>query len=125
MEIFSLTLIFVIAGIINIIIEENLIEKLLALMLRSSYASGDILLISSSSRVERYLENSSEDSDVIQEKRRVETLIEQSNKNNLPQSMLVHHLTKIFNKFIAVDDLSFALDERECFGLLGVNGAGN
>ena len=38
--------------------------------------------------------------------------------------MLVHHLTKVFNKFIAVDDLSFALDERECFGLLGVNGAG-
>ena len=39
--------------------------------------------------------------------------------------MIVSHLTKKFNKFIAVDDLSFALEERECFGLLGVNGAGN
>lgn len=122
MEVFSLALVFIIAAIVNLSIEENLPKKLFGLLsslLRSRrMQQGNVLLINGS-RAERYLENSSEDSDVIQEKQRVNTLVEQGNKNNLPQSMLVHHLTKMFNKFVAVDDLSFALDERECFGLLG------
>lgn len=127
MEVFSLTLVFLIAAIVNLSIEENLHKKLFGLLSRLFRAGrlqqGNVLLINGS-RAERYLENSSEDSDVIQEKQRVNTLVEQINKNSLPQSMLVHHLSKMFNKFVAVDDLSFALDERECFGLLGINGAG-
>jgi ABC-2 type transport system ATP-binding protein len=34
------------------------------------------------------------------------------------------NLTKIFNKFIAVDDVSFDIKKGEIFGLLGPNGAG-
>jgi ABC-type multidrug transport system ATPase subunit len=31
----------------------------------------------------------------------------------------VANLTKKFKKFIAVDNVSFEIDEGECFGLLG------
>lgn len=36
----------------------------------------------------------------------------------------VHHLTKRYGDFTAVDDLSFAVPPGICFGLLGPNGAG-
>ena len=36
----------------------------------------------------------------------------------------VNHLTKMFNKFTAVDDISFDVKKGEIFGLLGPNGAG-
>ena len=36
----------------------------------------------------------------------------------------VSHLTRKFNKFSAVDDISFYVPEGEIFGLLGPNGAG-
>ena len=36
----------------------------------------------------------------------------------------VENLTKIFNSFVAVDNLSFVIEEGEVFGLLGPNGAG-
>jgi ABC-2 type transport system ATP-binding protein len=36
----------------------------------------------------------------------------------------VKNLTKMFNKFIAVDDVSFDIRKGEIFGLLGPNGAG-
>ena len=36
----------------------------------------------------------------------------------------VKNLTKMFNKFTAVDDISFDVKKGEIFGLLGPNGAG-
>jgi ABC-2 type transport system ATP-binding protein len=36
----------------------------------------------------------------------------------------VNHLTKMFKKFTAVDDISFDVKKGEIFGLLGPNGAG-
>src|SRR3990170_3476601 len=36
----------------------------------------------------------------------------------------VKNLTKTFNKFVAVDDISFDVKKGEIFGLLGPNGAG-
>lgn len=36
----------------------------------------------------------------------------------------VSHLTKIFGKFTAVNDISFSVGEGEIFGFLGANGAG-
>src|SRR5512143_1451806 len=39
-------------------------------------------------------------------------------------ALLVEHLTKQFDHFVAVDDVSFAVRRGEIFGLLGPNGAG-
>ncbi|MCJ7609368.1 ATP-binding cassette domain-containing protein, partial [Candidatus Bathyarchaeota archaeon] len=36
----------------------------------------------------------------------------------------VRNLTKAFDKFVAVDDVSFDVRKGEIFGLLGPNGAG-
>ena len=36
----------------------------------------------------------------------------------------VEHVTKYYDNFKAVDDLSFTVNEGEIFGLLGINGAG-
>jgi len=48
-----------------------------------------------------------------------------SNVQQHAQSMIdVQHLTKTFGKDIAVDDVSFQVDQGEIFGFLGPNGAG-
>ena len=36
----------------------------------------------------------------------------------------VKHLTKYYGDFLAVDDLSFTIDEGHVYGFLGPNGAG-
>lgn len=41
--------------------------------------------------------------------------------NNL---FLVYELSKYYGKVMAVKEISFRVKPRECFGLLGVNGAG-
>lgn len=43
-------------------------------------------------------------------------------KNNI--AIQVEHLTKTFDKQVAVDDVSFTVKQGEVFGLLGPNGAG-
>jgi len=37
---------------------------------------------------------------------------------------LVYELSKYYRKLMAVKEISFRVKPRECFGLLGVNGAG-
>ena len=37
---------------------------------------------------------------------------------------LVYELSKRYGKLIAVEEISFGVKQHECFGLLGVNGAG-
>lgn len=39
-------------------------------------------------------------------------------------TFLAYELRKCFGKLQAVKDISFKLQAKECFGLLGVNGAG-
>lgn len=56
------------------------------------------------------------------EQQRIAGIIESKTTENY--SMVVSDLTKIYetNQFKAVDQLSFVVDKREFFGLLGVNG---
>jgi ABC-type uncharacterized transport system ATPase subunit len=44
--------------------------------------------------------------------------------NNNNQVFLVYELRKQYGKLLAVKDVSFGVNQHECFGLLGVNGAG-
>ena len=60
------------------------------------------------------------DEDVQREQTFVENL-----KNYEDYGLVVQGLSKAYSKeFLAVEDLSFAVEKGECFGLLGVNGAG-
>lgn len=62
--------------------------------------------------------------EIEHERRRVEATV--GSRNTADYSMVVDGLTKVYRSknFKAVDDLSFLVDKREFFGLLGVNGAG-
>ena len=67
------------------------------------------------------------DEDVLAERQRVTSLMRDSHQNS--DALLVTDLRKEFGnscskKFTAVDGLTFGVKQGECFGLLGVNGAG-
>lgn len=73
----------------------------------------------------QWRQESPEDSDVTEERRRVETLVNRIDLNR--DALIVKDLSKTFGKLIpikAVDNLSFGVQKEEVFGLLGVNGAG-
>lgn len=55
---------------------------------------------------------------VEEEKNRVHT------ENTHNYALVVKDLTKTFGRHLALNELCLAVDQKECFGLLGVNGAG-
>ncbi|XP_076173170.1 ATP-binding cassette sub-family A member 17 isoform X2 [Ptiloglossa arizonensis] len=46
------------------------------------------------------------------------------NSENNDNLFLVYELSKYYGKLMAVQEINFRVKQRECFGLLGVNGAG-
>ncbi|GBP54723.1 ATP-binding cassette sub-family A member 3 [Eumeta japonica] len=64
---------------------------------------------------------SDEDDDVREEKRHAETI---RFSNLYKHNLVSKKLTKYYGKNLAVNQVSFTVADDECFGLLGVNGAG-
>ena len=64
-----------------------------------------------------------EDDDIKEERRRVELMNDQDRLN---ESLVIDNLSKYFHgsSIPAVNRLTFAVPQRECFGLLGFNGSG-
>ncbi|CAG2114253.1 unnamed protein product, partial [Medioppia subpectinata] len=62
------------------------------------------------------------DSDVSAEMKRIKGLV--GANRGTTDAIVVQNLCKTFKAFPAVDNLSFGVHKEECFGLLGVNGAG-
>lgn len=64
----------------------------------------------------------SEDSDVAEERERVNS----SGIGELSrvESLVLHDVTKSYSGYVAVEKISVGIPQNECFGLLGVNGAG-
>ncbi|ODM99039.1 Retinal-specific ATP-binding cassette transporter [Orchesella cincta] len=62
------------------------------------------------------------DEDVLVEKHRVAEMVKTEQVNE--DALVVESLCKSFGSFTAVSNLSFGVHPGECFGLLGVNGAG-
>ena len=110
-KVVALVGVFIFAFLVNIGLEEN---AFLLLSLLIPRIRGRTVIIRTNSLQEESL--GVEDTDVLEEKWKVGTLVDKTDKT---KAMLVHHLTKTFGRNIAVDDLSFALEESECFGLLG------
>lgn len=74
---------------------------------------------SSQSNIE--LDQDEPDSDVVTEKNRINNL-ELSEISNY--NLVMKNVTRLYGDFMAVNKLSSAIKPAECFGLLGVNGAG-
>ncbi len=64
------------------------------------------------------------DEDVISERNRVLEALTLQGRMKTNDVLLVSGLTKKFKKVTAVNKLSFGVQNGECFGLLGINGAG-
>ncbi|XP_039428969.1 phospholipid-transporting ATPase ABCA1-like [Culex pipiens pallens] len=62
-----------------------------------------------------------QDSDVRAEKQRIAAMTEAERKDT---NLVAHEMTKYYNRFLAVNQLSVGINSYECFGLLGANGAG-
>jgi len=62
------------------------------------------------------------DKDIEEERKRVKHQLESG--NNMTDILLVARLGKKSNSVIQLDELTFGVRPAECFGLLGVNGAG-
>lgn len=62
------------------------------------------------------------DEDVEAERLKVESII--SEGRQCEYAMTAHSLTKYYGVSKAVNNISFTVEHRECFGLLGVKGAG-
>nr|UOU03313.1 ATP-binding cassette subfamily A3-2 [Brachionus rubens] len=70
--------------------------------------------------LEREFGDIKKDEDVVREEHRIaDNLI-----NPVEEIFVVKGLTKYYSNFMAVKGISFTLKPSECFGLLGVNGAG-
>ncbi len=74
------------------------------------------------SQLEKEYGDLSKDSDVCDEETRVAGLRENDLKKQ--EIFIVDNLKKNYGNFMAVKGISFGMKSSECFGLLGVNGAG-
>ncbi|XP_052619339.1 phospholipid-transporting ATPase ABCA3-like [Peromyscus californicus insignis] len=100
---------------------ENIVWKLR--MLIHQYIYFGIYKKYKSDIISKELSGESEDKDVENERKKI--LHQPEEFLNSP--VLIKELTKIYFKYpfiLAVKNISFAVQERECFGLLGFNGAG-
>jgi len=62
------------------------------------------------------------DIDVTNEEKRIKDMLELGHLYS--ETFVLDQLKKYYGKFMAVKGISFTLKQSECFGLLGVNGAG-
>lgn len=62
-----------------------------------------------------------EDDDVTEEIQKVKKLTDEDIKS---RNLVMKGLTKYYKKFLAVNQLYLEVPKRECFGMLGINGAG-
>ncbi|KAK9310741.1 hypothetical protein QLX08_000052 [Tetragonisca angustula] len=120
---------------ILIILEENLYYKLYAIMFKQNLKNPCHIQDEQVKKEKhavaleiRKLKNRGAAKKIIEEPTKTVPSIEnnyiQSPGNSNDSLFLVYELSKYYGKLIAVQEISFRVKQRECFGLLGVNGAG-
>ncbi|ESO00555.1 hypothetical protein HELRODRAFT_82844 [Helobdella robusta] len=105
--------------IILLIFESDLLQNI-----RTKFASQSVAVTESDSAIYPNNTSSEEDSDVLEEKAKVLKL-EMSDLMSEDNMLVMKQLTKVYSGgFLAVSNLCLTVPRGECFGLLGVNGAG-
>jgi len=64
------------------------------------------------------------DDDVLAEQREAQEAYNGHHSGSEKNALIVKNMSKNFGRLQAVKDLSFTVKQGECFGFLGVNGAG-
>ncbi|KAG1685100.1 ATP-binding cassette sub-family A member 3 [Nymphon striatum] len=81
--------------------------------------------ISKSKRIVGTSDDNGSDIDVQNNTIKIDEIVSNEMYNDTENhALLVHNLTKKFPKIVAVDGITFGVEKQQCFGLLGVNGAG-
>ena len=115
---------FVIQLFVLFLIESNLFRNIRYMLNRRS--KGESIkqkqLNEQQSQLEKEYGDLSKDSDVFDEEKRVASLRDTDSKKQ--EIFVVDNLKKNYANFMAVKGISFGMKSSECFGLLGVNGAG-
>ena len=106
MELLMLAIMFVVLFAFLLLRESSLLSRMFSFTKRSPPA----------------VDPSTRDPAVVAEEARVASLV--AKKATASQSLVVDHLSKEYGGKFVVSDISFAVQRSECFGLLGVNGAG-
>ncbi|KAK4876911.1 hypothetical protein RN001_009417 [Aquatica leii] len=96
---------------------------LIGLLLLKEYRIFEKIRYSFQTKVERTdsLQIIPRDEDVNQERERIKNMTLNDIKN---YNLVLYNVSKYYKNFLAVDKLCLAVNKFECFGLLGVNGAG-
>ena len=116
----SLLIQFLIQLLILMLIENNVLRQIRYWLFKSKRLLNDQQLLLQSENEEFY-GDIKKDSDVIQEENRVSNILTDKNYSDI---FVIDQLTKYYADFIAVKGISFGINSTDCFGLLGVNGAG-
>lgn len=74
-------------------------------------------------RRSKKLESECTDDDVKEEYKLTERVVKEKQIGDYP--LVVKNLQKSYGNVSAVNGINFAVQKGECFGLLGMNGAGN
>ena len=99
---------------------ENKFVRNLAYKLKKSESKKQNQFNEEVKQLEKQYGDLEKDSDVCEEEKRVAHSIQNKNK----EIFIVDSLKKVYSNFMAVKGISFGMRNSECFGLLGVNGAG-
>lgn len=107
-----------------ILLYESGYLRMVIYKIKSLFVSKRALLQSELERmeIERLHGDTPKDSDVVDEERRIQQLNPNLESND--ELLVIDHLTKYYSTFMAVKGISLGIRTSECFGLLGVNGAG-
>ena len=100
------------------LIESNFVRKLMY-KLRKTNENKQKTIDAQQSELEKLYGDLEKDSDVCDEEKRVTCLSSQDQ-----EIFIARNLKKKYSNFTAVKGISFGMKSSECFGLLGMNGAG-
>ena len=110
---------FLVHFLILFLIEANVIRDLKYFLNR--FKNNNESIEKQQIEIEKLYGDIEKDSDVLDEENRISKMNDDLIKQEI---FIANKLSKNYENFMAVKGISFGMKDSECFGLLGVNGAG-